>query len=394
MTVFLLIAFSDGELENFREGTLALLSPSADIAAHQKEYIEAKNRNEKLEDQIMLPIKDYPALREKLLGEFSFIRFVYHNTKSIEADLFINGKRFAHISFRGVDMYDPEYVTSKIFITEGSFFEQEDKQTILLNSNIKEKLKAEVGDTITIIGRDLFGQAIAQDVVVKGFYMSNIDNPHLNSLALVDMDTYYLISGYYKGEALYVNINLRRGYSIQKAIDELNQWAFKNIPDVRFFDYMKIHPENVHEYEMIRLIVISTCMVILFIVIFGIMNVVSVNLFDRKKEVGIYYCLGAERSYLKRLYTAEILILNLAAGLCGILLGLFFRFLINAIHITTTEQAVQHVFGGNVLNIGLNPFVIIWILAGIGGLTTITSLLSLGSSLKISPVAAIHEVEE
>ncbi|MFH1963044.1 MAG: FtsX-like permease family protein [bacterium] len=392
--VFLLLAFSDGELENFRDGTLAILSPCADIVAHQKGYIEAKNRNEKLKDRIVFTIKDYPAFREKMLKNFPFIQSVYNNTKSIDADLLIKGKRFAHLIFRGVDMYDPKYITSKIYLTKGSFLEQKDKQVILLNSTIKKKLNAEIGDTITIIGRDLFGQAIAQDVVVKGFYMSNIDNPHLNSLAFVDMNTYCLISGFYKGEALYVNINLQRGYSIQNSLDKLNQWAALNIPSVKFLDYRKVYPESIHEYEMVRLIVISICLVILFIVIFGIMNVVSVNLLDRKKEVGIYYCLGAEKSFLKWIYTAEILILNLASSVCGILLGLFIRFLINSAHITSTNQAVQHTFGGNVLNIGLNSFSLIWILLGISGLTIITSLLSLSSSLNVSPIVAICEMEE
>lgn len=392
--VFLLLAFSDGELENFRDGTLALLSPCADIVAHQKGYIEAKDRGEKLKDRIVCTIKDYPAFREKILKDFPFIQSVYNNTKSIDADLLIKEKRFANLSFRGVDMYDPAYITSRIYLTEGSFLEQKDTQVILLNSKVKKKLNAEIGDTITIIGRDLFGQAVAQSVVVKGFYMSNIDNPHLNSLTFVDMDTYYLISGYYKNEALYVNINLKRGYSIQSSLDKLNQWAVLNMPDIKFLDYMKAYPENIHEYEMVRLIVINICMVILFIVIFGIMNVVSVNLLDRKKEVGIYYCLGAERSFLIWLYTAEILILNLTASVCGILLGLFLRFLINAAHITTTNEAVQHTFGGNVLNMGLNPFSIIWILIGISGLTIITAVLSLSSSLKVSPVVAIREMEE
>jgi ABC-type lipoprotein release transport system permease subunit len=277
---------------------------------------------------------------------------------------------------------------------EGEFLNPDDRLAILINDTVKKRLNVKVGDTVTIIGRDLFGQAVAQAVKIKGFFKSNIDNPHLNSLVLVDMDTYYLISGFYKGEALYVNLNLKNDYSLEGSVTELNKWAAGTNPDIEFYDFFKVHPGSAHEYEAVRMIVIFICLVVVFIVTFGIMNVVSVNLFDRKKEIGTYYCLGSEKSFLIRLYSAEIFIVNLASSVCGIALGLLIRYLINAAHITTTEEAMQHVFGGNVFYIGLSVSTIIWLLLGIGGLTLITALATLGGSLKVSPVVAIRELEE
>ena len=147
-------------------------------------------------------------------------------------------------------------------------------------------------------------------------------------------------------------------------------------------------------YETIRWIFVVMSLIIIFIVTIGIMNVVSVNLFDRKREIGTYYCLGTEKGFLSRMYTWELLLVNLAASLTGILAGLLIREGINLLGLTTTEPGMQLVFGGSKFVMGISVSTIAWILASIPAVTDITSLMTLGKSLRVSPVSAIRETEE
>jgi ABC-type lipoprotein release transport system permease subunit len=389
--LFLFLSFSDGQLENLDKGVLPLRNPVADIAAHRKGYTEAFARDEEWENIREITITDYFRLKEGL-KQFEFIESVYNKTVPVLPQVYFNGSRYKPFIFNGIDLEDPEYILSRIDIIEGGFLSPEENHTILFNINSKDTLKAEPGDTVTILGTDLFGQAVVQDVSVRGYFRGKTDSVLLNSLAFIDMDTYSIISGYFTGETLQVNIDLNEGFSVSSQLEILNEWAAGNYSEVEFVDYKKTHEdEEGAEYRAFRLIIIFMCLLAIFIVTFGIMNIIAVNLLDRKKEIGTYYCLGAEKSFLIWLYSLEILFLNISAGVCGIIAGILIRLFINSLNITTADQGVQLVFAGNVFRLGMSLSTVTWILAGIAAITFIISQILLKSGLKVSPQAAMRE---
>jgi ABC-type lipoprotein release transport system permease subunit len=123
------------------------------------------------------------------------------------------------------------------------------------------------------------------------------------------------------------------------------------------------------------------------------MSVVSVNLFDRKKEIGVYYCLGCEKSFLTRLYTFEVLILNSISAISGIFLGMIVRLFINSIGITTEDPGMQLVFGGSRFTLGFNINSSLYLLGLIVILSVVTSLIVLRNCLNVRPIEAVRESE-
>jgi ABC-type lipoprotein release transport system permease subunit len=390
--LFLFLSFSDGQLENLDNGVLPLRDPVSDIAAHKKGYTEAFSRDEEWKVIREITISDFNSLKERLM-QFDFIQSVYVKTVPVYPQVYSNGSRYEPFIFNGVDSDDPEYISTKIDIIEGEFLNSEDIYTVLFNINSKKILGTETGDTVTILGTDLFGQAVAQDVTVKGYFRGKIDSVLLNSLAFVDMDTYSIISGYYKDEALQLNIDLKKDYPVNEQLGILNEWAEKNSPDTEFIDFRKTHKdEEGEEYRSFRLIIIFMCLLAIFIVTFGIMNIIAVNLLDRKKEIGTYYCLGAGKSFLIWLYSLEILLINISAGVCGIITGNLIRLIINSLNITTSDQGVQLVFAGDVFRLGMSLSTVIWIISGVAVITFIISQVLLKKGLKVSPRAAMREI--
>jgi len=132
---------------------------------------------------------------------------------------------------------------------------------------------------------------------------------------------------------------------------------------------------------------------VVFVVSFGVMSIVSVNLFNRKREIGTYYCLGSEKGFLIRLYTIEILMLNALGTLAGIMAGLGIRQIINSIGLRTEDSGLQLVFGGSQFTLGFNPDSVLFLAALMLGVTLITALSTLGGRLNVPPIAALRETE-
>jgi ABC-type lipoprotein release transport system permease subunit len=389
---YLFMAFSDGEIENFRKG-FSLLRYTAHILAAPTGFKAAQDRYEDWDTIKAMTIEDYKTLRRELM-DFEFIKTVYNLTYTINQDIFVSGKRFNYFRFNGLEPGYAEHVTSKLDIVEGDFFTKDQENMVLFNILTKDELKAEPGDTISIVGKDVFGQAVVEDFTLAGYFKSRVENPNLATLSFVDINGYALISGYYADEATRLNIDLKKGFSVPRALSILNDWAEQNQKQVEFHDFYTIYENDDNVYTFVRIIMIVVCIIVILIVMVGIMNVVAVNLFDRRKEVGTYYCLGTEKSTLVWIYTLEILFVNLAATLSGIGLGAGISAIINALKISTADPGLQLVLGGSVFHLGYSLDSMLWISGCIIIITLLTALTTMGSSLKVSPSAAMRETEQ
>jgi ABC-type lipoprotein release transport system permease subunit len=393
MLLFFFLAFSDGEISNFRNGLLALWNPPADIMVLKKGLLAASERHEKGEDLAKMNITGYRELRKQLL-QFNFVKKVFYSPINLYMDIYVNGQKYKWMRVRGTDTRFDDSVSSRITIVEGRMFGPGEKNRIILNIIKKDEFGVQPGQTVSLVGKDLFGQAVAEDFVLAGYFRPNIDNPNLSNTAFIDMEGYRLISGYYEDEAGSLHIDLNRGYPLSRALTTLNAWAKENNKDLEFFDFYRVYKYDNDVYGMVRVILIVTCFIVIFIVMFGIMNIVSVNLFDRRKEIGTFYCLGAEKPFLVFVYSLEILLVNLFAAATGIAAGLGVRFIINALKITSTNPGVQLVFGGSMFYLGFSFSTVIWLLAGIVLVTVLTALTTLGASLKVRPIEAVREVDK
>jgi len=242
-------------------------------------------------------------------------------------------------------------------------------------------------------GRDLFGQSVSQEVVLRGFFAPGQDNPNLTSMGYLNPAAYDLISGFNPGETLEIAVKLKPGANRPEVIAGLAAWSKAGGRHLEFLDTDTLRRDDGGIYAVIRMIFLIVSILIVFVVSFGVMSVVSVNLYDRKREIGTYYCLGSEKGFLIRLYTAEIVILNTLATLAGIALGLIVRQIINGLQLRTEEPGLQLVFGGSQFTLGFSAGSTLFLIGLMLGVTIVTALTTLGKRLKVSPVAALRDTE-
>lgn len=195
--LFLILCFSDATIENFRKGLLDIDEPECHIVAFQKGFQERRVRGEELTSDV---IENYKELRANLFN-FDFIQSVYQNTFTIGGSIFFRNKKIDGFLYKGMERGYDEHILSKIDVVEGDLFQEIDEYAMLLNIQSKEGLKAEPGDTLTVIGKDISGQAVAQDFTLSGYFKLRIDNLNLSQLAYVDMKGHYIISGFFDNEA-------------------------------------------------------------------------------------------------------------------------------------------------------------------------------------------------
>lgn len=91
-------------------------------------------------------------------------------------------------------------------------------------------------------------------------------------------------------------------------------------------------------------------MFIFFVAIIIIMNTLSMAALERTAEIGMMRAIGARKGFLRNMFVCETGLLSFFFGGLGILLGTILIFIIQAFHITTTNEILQLVYGGDQLS--------------------------------------------
>lgn len=381
--LFLFLSFSDGEIENIKNGVSTFWSPYADLKAVQAEQRSTDH-----------PISGTPAITEALLEVPGVKEAIGLNRTLWGMDLFAGGKKYLDFNLLPLQPGDATF-HSRITITSGRDLGSRDKNSILLHTVVGQDLPIRLGDEVTVVGKDYFGQLVSRRLTVAGFYTPMADNPNLYGSALVDPASFADLCGYAPGESNEILIRLNPGTDPRQMLKTLQGLALPVFEGLKFYLPSDDEFENGNTlvFGMIRTIIVAMVLITLLITAFGIMNVVSVNLYDRKKEIGTYFCLGSEKPFLLATYTIEIVLVNFAGSVAGVAAGLAARAGVNALNLTTTDPGLQVVLGGGRFTLGLSPSTLFWILGGISLITLLTALTTLGKALNVPPVVAVKESE-
>lgn len=387
--LFLFLSFSDGEISNVKNGIASFFYPSSDIIAVAPDFLERRERDdEKLREAT---VRNLGALKREIKSVPGVAETVA-DVWSTGANLYLGGQKYLDFGILSVDG-DDATLRSKYKIEEGA--DLAPKGTLLLHYTIKKSIRVSVGDEVTLVGEDLFGQMSSMKLTVAGFFEPYQDNVNLFNRVLLSSEDNAAFAGYSSDEANRVLIRLEKGAKADKVLAELRAKETASGATVHY--YLASDDDDTSPwamvFNMIRWLIVSASLVTLFITAFGIMNVTSTNLAERKKEIGTYYCLGSEPPFLMAVYTLEIFVVNLAGSLAGIALGLVARAVINGMRISSTNPGFLIVAGGSTFTLGLSASTLLWIIGGISVLTVLTALTTLGKALAVSPVVAVKETE-
>ncbi len=141
--------------------------------------------------------------------------------------------------------------------------------------------------------------------------------------------------------------------------------------------------------SFIRSALLVFVFLIFFVAIIIIMNTLTMAAMERINEIGMMRAVGAQRSFIRLMFFWETSVLSFMFGGCGIVLGIAGIGILNSLNLTTQNEVLQLLFGGNVfrplvdiVDIGIGIIELVFV-------TVIAMLYPVSVAGKITPLEAI-----
>lgn len=241
-----------------------------------------------------------------------------------------------------------------------------DTNEILLGSAVKDVLKLQQGSTINI-GNDSF--------VVTG-YLAETGS----------VDDYAIFMPLHVAQSLF---NLKGKISEADIgalcnncpVELLAQQIMGAVPDVKAIPIKQAVETRMQAVQQTANFSLLLASIILVVGFAGIMNTMLASVHERIKEIGVFMSLGADNTYLYKMFLSESVILGLIGGLVGTGVGILASLLMGPLLINVP--------------IGLTELPIFVIPLAIGlsvGASVVASLYPTWRASKIDPVKALKAV--
>lgn len=123
---------------------------------------------------------------------------------------------------------------------------------------------------------------------------------------------------------------LKPDENIDKVISQIKEIIDRQTPDLNIFvrSAKQIIAGMESQGKIFTMLLAVIGSISLLVGGIGVMNVMLVSVSERKKEIGIRKAIGAKNRDIQALFLMESVILSLLGGVCGVLLGLIFTWII------------------------------------------------------------------
>lgn len=142
-------------------------------------------------------------------------------------------------------------------------------------------------------------------------------------------------------------------------------------------------------YSGLQILFNIAIFILAFVAIIIIMNTMVVSVMERTSEIGTMRALGAQKSFVTKMFIAETGFITLVFGSLGLALGALIILGLNLVGIPTDNDALRYLGGGGILRptIGIKPLIISLLLMSI--IALFSWIYPVIIALKVSPLKAI-----
>lgn len=189
----------------------------------------------------------------------------------------------------------------------------------------------------------------------------------------------------------YILLKLNHPSQTEKTIKTLKKQCEEQDLNVQIQDWKNAAGSYAYTVEGIG-IVFNMLIIILAVVVFIIiMNTMTVSVIERTGEIGTMRAIGAEKSFVRKLFFTESLFLTLVSSVIGIILAFIIMKIFNSLNITITNSIAKMILGGGLLQFSPTVKIIgMTVLIALAG-SIISNLYPVSSALKITPLKALNK---
>ncbi len=208
-------------------------------------------------------------------------------------------------------------------IVEGNFY-SDDEFAILIGEGVAKKIKAKLGDTLTLMAPMRGGGLNAIDVTVKGIIRMTIEE-YNNTIVLVPL---FLAQNLLNVEGVDRLIVMLKDTEKTKEVEKIAT-DFARSKNLEFKSWKDLSIFFFQVRDMYNTMFLILFVIIIGVIIFSIANTMTMNVFERISEIGTIRALGAKRRYIIRQFVLESLFIGLIGGAIGLIFGYLIAEIIN-----------------------------------------------------------------
>jgi ABC-type antimicrobial peptide transport system permease subunit len=184
---------------------------------------------------------------------------------------------------------------------------------------------------------------------------------------------------------------LKPGQDLGRAIQKMKQIAKVNDLPVKVLSWKTASGQVAQISDILQTIITVFVILLFFVAIIIIMNTLSMNALERTEEFGMMRAVGAQKSFISRMFLSETFSLSFVFGGAGILVGVLATWIVRPLRIGSGgNQILELLFGGEVFRPSLGPSGIIIGIVGLGIVTVLAVIYPVSVARKIRPLDAIN----
>lgn len=186
-----------------------------------------------------------------------------------------------------------------------------------------------------------------------------------------------------------VFVKIKKGENLKSALDSLNKALKEAKLEVRAISW-KSASGTVGNMATIMSGALFFFVIFLFIVaIIIIVNTMTMAALERTPEIGMMRAIGARKSFISKMFIGEISMLSFLFGGIGIITGIALVEIIPGLNITTDNDILQLLYGGDKFQPYLSASNIVFVTLQLALVTVITAIYPIKVAKNIKPLDAI-----
>jgi putative ABC transport system permease protein len=216
--------------------------------------------------------------------------------------------------------------SSALKVRRGESLNDNEAGSVLLGNVLCEALGVADGDMLSLMGASAIGALNATDLVWKGCF-STVSKEYDKVAAIMPLADAKRFSA--TEDVLKLVVMLKKTEMTDGAMKDLQKAFADKGYDLEMVSWFELadYYKQVMVFLSGMFMVIAT--IIVFVVVFSIINTLTMSVFERVQEIGTIRAMGAEGASIVRLFIIEGIMLGLIGGAIGIASGGLVSLIVN-----------------------------------------------------------------
>jgi ABC-type lipoprotein release transport system permease subunit len=222
-------------------------------------------------------------------------------------------------------------------MVRGEYLKDEER-SIILSEETADKLKLDVGDKVVIMAARRDGTIGSEALRITGIYKTydaEFDKTHI--FVPISVAQEMLLLGRSVSEVVMLLNNTEQIDEVKsKLVPQLSQ-------DLEVLTYNEIMPMLQYQIELYDKTIYILYAIIGIAMVFGIINVMLMAVYERMQEFGILMAIGMQNRLLFRMVMLEALLLGLTGTVIGLVLGycIYYPFSVYGIDFSVVSETMS-----------------------------------------------------